>query len=207
MLEKDRQIKELETRLLENEKSLTSERIHWAQIKVSKGYGIGADVIKADETLKKAQTLVESRDFKNARSLAAKAENEAEKAIEQLRYISDRIRDVLPKIERAEKMGADMTTAKKFFEQAKYATQYDSALYFLQQTEKEAVNAIRHNQEIAETVERVLAKINKARSLGGNTESAEEYFDKSKLATQFESAIHFLSRAEEEADKLLKDRV
>jgi len=139
-----------------------------------------------------------------------------EKGFEILRRLNleiDRARDVFEeaeivaiRIKEAKLLGADVETAEKFMTQAKEAGDASSALYFLDLARKDAEIKITQFEEVKERARTILTRIKELKERNDNTDSIEKTFEKARLATQYGSAIHYLTQCEEEIKVLKKDR-
>ncbi len=125
--------------------------------------------------------------------------------VEKARDVFEEAEIVAIRIKEAELLGADTETAEKFMAQAKEAGDAGSALYFLDLAKKDAEIKIKQFEEIRERAKKVLAKIRELKERGENTEPLENSFEKARLATQYESASHYLRLCEEEIERLEGD--
>ncbi len=125
-----------------------------------------------------------------------------DREIERARDVFEEVEIVAIRIKEAELLGADTDTAQRFMEQAKSAGDTSSALYFLDLAKKDADVRIRQFGEIRERVSGIIQEIRELKESGRDTTSLEKTFDKARLATQYESTMHYLNQCQEEIQRL-----
>lgn len=128
-----------------------------------------------------------------------------DREIEQARDVFEEVEIVAIRIKEAKLLGADTDTAQRFMEQAKSAGDSSSALYFLDLARKDADLKIRQFEEIRERVSGILQEIKELKEAGKDTASLEQTFEKARLAAQYESAVHYLTKCEKEIEGLKTD--
>lgn len=191
----DGDIAALRAKLEAERASLCTDAFRWAEAKVNKGIALGAEVAKARSHLTEADGARQLGSIASAIALARKAEEAAELAIDQLRYIHDRTRRVQEKLKSAADLGWDMTIADRFFDQATHASSFDTANYFFDAAEQEADGTVAHFREIRELIDAYQLGLTAAQVSGLDVAPAIKAFEKSKRATQYESARHYLKEA------------
>lgn len=125
--------------------------------------------------------------------------------IDRARDMFEEVEVVAIRIKEAELLGADTDTAQKFMEQAKSAGDTSSALYFLDLARKDADVKIRQFGEIRERVSGIVREIGELKQSGMDTTLLEKTFEKARLATQYESAMHYITQCEKEIEGLKTD--
>lgn len=125
--------------------------------------------------------------------------------IDRARDLFEEVEVVAIRIKEAELLGADTDTPQKFMEQAKSAGDASSALYFLDLARKDADVKIRQFGEIRERVSGIVREIGELKQSGMDTTLLEKTFEKARLATQYESAMHYITQCEKEIEGLKTD--
>ena len=97
-------------------------------------------------------------------------------------------------VERAKTNDLDTSRATKLLEQARGSSTGSSRIYYYEQAIAELDRELGLTDEVVKLVSQVNAQLEARRTSGIDVSAADELFERAKLATQHESAIHFLKK-------------
>ena len=166
------------------------------RIELASKYGVQMGGLNPD--IAKMEQMLAEKDMWSALEKGFDILLRVDEEIEKARDVFDEVEIVALKIREAELLGADMDTANRFMEQAKSAMNPSSAMYFIGLARRDAERKIKEFREIKERVDDILLEIERLKEAGVDTTMLEEKFEKARLATQYESAMHYLNECEEE---------
>jgi|GEM_PF-5839546 len=166
------------------------------RIELASKYGVQMGGLNPD--IAKMEQMLAEKDMWSALEKGFDILLRVDEEIEKARDVFDEVEIVALKIREAELLGADMDTANRFMEQAKSAMNPSSAMYFIGLARRDAERKIKEFREIKERVDDILLEIERLKEAGVDTAMLEEKFEKARLATQYESAMHYLNECEEE---------
>lgn len=166
------------------------------KIELARKYGLRMDGLNSD--IARMEQMLSENDMWSAIEKGFDILLRVDQEIEKARDAFEEVEIVALKIRKAELLGADMDTANRFMEQAKSAMEPSSAMYFIGLARRDAERKIKEFREIKERVNDILREIEGLKEARRDIAALEEKFEKARLATQYESAMHYLNECEEE---------